>query len=241
MNKEKKHWKNARLITCISVFLGIVVVMGVFLRNKMPEESTEEPAEAASEQPQRPPESADTNVIRADPPRDTVPAEPAEQPPEKPVPVPVPESVVPEPIRRPRQGEALRYPRDVIIGALGAGDAPIESYRFAQRILRNLLREGTREEVLSNLPQEETERIAGIIQEVNPKEFRIGSGRNEADGSTSFLLRFIGTDTWSGGEIYLRRQNDTWNLESLILDKSREMNGQDSPYRFDFPPYERFF
>ncbi len=199
MNKEKKHWKNARLITCISVFLGIVVVMGVFLRNKMPEESTEEPAEAASEQSQRPPESADTNVVRADTPRNTVPEEPLEQTAEKPV--PIPESVVPESIRRPRQGEALRYPRDVIIGALGAGDAPIESYRFAQRILRNLLREGTREEVLSNLPQEETERIAGIIQEVNPKEFRIGSGRNEADGSISFLLRFIGTDTWSGGEM----------------------------------------
>ncbi len=235
MNKEMKHWKNARLITCISVFLGLVVVMGVLLHEKTPEET----AEAASEQSQRPPESADTNVVRADTPRNTVPEEPLEQTAEKPV--PIPESVVPESIRRPRQGEALRYPHDAIIGALGAGDASFESYRFAQRTLRNLLQDGTREEMVSNLPPEEIEQIAGIMQELNPREVRIGGGRNEADGSISFLLRFIGTDTWSGGEIYIRRENDTWNLESLILDNTREMSESGSPYRFDFPPYERFF
>jgi hypothetical protein len=151
------------------------------------------------------------------------------------------ESVVSEQIRRPRQGESPRYPEDSIIGELGQGEAPVESYRFVQELLQELLPKESRQEFVSNLPIDNTEGIINILQEIDPENVRIGGGREEADGSISFLLRFIGTNSWSGGEIYVSRSENTWIVEDLILDEPGEQNKTNGQYRFNFPPYERFF
>jgi hypothetical protein len=160
-------------------------------------------------------------------------------------PIPVPESIVPEQIRRPQLGEAPRIPEDSIIGPLGAGEAPAGSYRFTQVVLQNILNEESRMETgtnaLSHLPAEQYKKIITILEDLNPEEVRIGGGQEELDASVSFLLRFIGADKWSGGEIFVRRSEDDWNLEDLILDAPRERNQENGSYRFDFPPYERFY
>jgi hypothetical protein len=43
---------------------------------------------------------------------------------------------------------------------------------------------------------------------LSPRTFRIGGGRTEADGSVSFLIRFIGRDQGLAGELYLRWEDD---------------------------------
>lgn len=169
--------------------------------------------------------------------------------------LPVPESVVPEQIRRPQYGEALRFPEDSIVGILGKGEAPADSYHFVQETLKILLQEKSEQTapedqnvgntagqtVLSNLPPEESERIISILQELNPEKIRIGGGREEIDGSVSFLLRFMGSGSWSGGEIYVKQNEDVWSVEDLFLDEPREGYDSKNQYRFDFSPYERFF
>jgi hypothetical protein len=153
----------------------------------------------------------------------------------------MPESVIPEQVRLPQQGEAPRYPEDIVIGSLGPGEASLESFRFTQNLLRELLQEESGLSVLSNLASEEAEKIISILDEIEAEKVRVGGGRKEVDGSVSFLLRFIGTKAWSGGEMYIRQNEDVWNLEDLILDKAGEQNPANNSYRFDFPPYERFF
>ncbi len=179
------------------------------------------------------PKPADNNVV------DLKPLNPPAEPEKKQV--PVTGSVVPEQVRRPQQGESPRYPADSIIGALGPGEAPPASYRFVQGALRSLLQKGSRQAALENLPPEETERVIGILNEISPEKIRIGGGREEPDGSISYLLRFIGKTQWAGGEVYVRQTENAWNLEDLILDRPGESNQTDHPYRFNFPPYERFF
>jgi hypothetical protein len=91
------------------------------------------------------------------------------------------------------------------------------------------------------LPPEESEKIIGNLLELDPEKVRIGGGRIESDESISFLFRIIGTTHWSGGEIYIRQNEDTWNIEDLFLDDSREQDAANNKYRFNLPPYERFF
>jgi hypothetical protein len=241
MNKKKVCKKNT--LAKRVVFFSLIAAICLFSCNKT-SEGSEENSGVVSQQESS--QSADSGTVRANPPDS--PAKPKPEPRAEPVPVPtvvIPESVVPEPLRRPQQGEAARYPEDLIIGTLGRGDASAESYRFAQEILQAFLREETETEIwkntLSNLTPKETERIIAILQEVMPEKVRIGGGRKETDESISFLLRFIGDTRWSGGEIYITQNEDTWNLENLILDEAREQGGGNSPYRFDLPPYERFF
>jgi hypothetical protein len=76
---------------------------------------------------------------------------------------------------------------------------------------------------------------------VEPRRFRLGGGREEPDGSVSFLVRFIGRDQWIAGELYLQFSDDQWNLDDIVLEKPREIGQAGPEYRFDFSPYERFF
>jgi hypothetical protein len=229
INIQMMHTKSEMLCK-ILVGLSFIIVLFFSSCNKSSEKA-EENVPVSNQQNSE--ESADTNIIEEVP--SAIETEAEEEK------VPVLESIVPEQIRRPQQGEAPRFPEDIIIGTLGAGDASLEAFLFAQEKLRELLQEDFRQDVLSILPPEERERIISILQELNPKKVRVGGGRNEADESVSFLFRMIGTSNWSGGEIYIRQNEDTWNMEDLILDDSREQDEENNPYRFNLPPYERFF
>jgi hypothetical protein len=219
--QQMTNGKNASSTKRI-VFVSFLILLCFFSCDKSSEEAEENTVV-----------SANTNTVE---PRPTNPPPAAEE-----KPAPVIESIVPEQIRRPQLGEAPRYPDDIIIGTLGAGEAPAESYRFARSVLRNLLQEESLPEALPTLPPEQKERIVGILQELSPTQLRIGGGREEVDGSVSFLLRFIGANSWSGGEIYIRQNENSWDLEDLILDAPGDQNQGSNPYRFDLPPYERFF
>jgi hypothetical protein len=87
------------------------------------------------------------------------------------------------------------------------------------------------------------------VNNISPTNYRIGGGRQEADGAFSFLVRFFGRDYGISGELYIRlstrpnRPSGTWIFEELLFDeaRNREVEQQESIYRYDFNPYERFF
>jgi hypothetical protein len=234
MSKYMKHWKN-RLFIKRCLFFSLIITLSFFSCNKSSEKQ-EETSDVLNHEDTS--ETADTVIEDEE-----LLALPEEES------VPLQESVVPEQLRRPQRGEAPRLPEDTVIGIVEKGDAPEESYRFAQETLRDFLQNYLEleswqlfgESTLSQMSPEESERVVGILKEINPVKVRVGSGQTEADESVSFLFRFIGANNWSGGEIYLRQNEGVWDVEDIFLDEPREQDEANSSYRFNFPPYERFF
>jgi hypothetical protein len=148
--------------------------------------------------------------------------------------IPAP-SDIPEALRIPRRGEAPRFPRDRLIGPLGRGDADAGAYRYAWNFLESLLIPENREDVLSGFP--DAEELERILEEVQPGSFRMGSAQDEGDNGFSFLVRFMGSEKSSAGEVYVRLVNERWTCEDILLEEEPE--GEIS--RFDYPSYQRFF
>ncbi|WP_198429891.1 hypothetical protein [Treponema primitia] len=150
---------------------------------------------------------------------------------------------IPEALRQPQRGdESPRYPRDAVIGELGRGLAPEEAYRYARNLLEGVL-SGNRESArLAGIAQSLLEELFTSLEPMNPQKYRLGGGREEADGSTSFLFRFIGRDMSLAGELYLQSADDKWQLEDILVEEARALSeGGMNTYKFDFSPYERFF
>jgi hypothetical protein len=161
------------------------------------------------------------------------------------------ESPIPSELFRPRYGETLHFPRDYVIGDLGRGDAPEEAYQSARTLIGDLLRGGDARQAI---PEEQWNKNREVLDTLEPRSFRIGGGRNEADGSVSFLVRFLGRETASAGELYLRKSSrknadteaDTpsylWQAEDLLLEEAAPLTmGKYGPGSADMSIYERFF
>jgi hypothetical protein len=151
--------------------------------------------------------------------------------------------VIPEQIRRPSRGEDPRYPRDAVIGELGRGTASEAAYGFARELLSALLGQTTASDAaaLSSVSAALKAEITGALEAINAKKYRIGGGREEEDGSTSFLFRFIGREQGVAGELYLRREDEAWRADDIIIEEPRNILNQGEAYPYDFTPYERFF
>lgn len=136
---------------------------------------------------------------------------------------------IPEALRRPRRGEAGRYPVDTVIGPLGAGDAGEDAYRFAGDLLRALTAGNRGAPALSTVESGTLDTILEDLQVINPASCRLGGGRKEADGAVSFLVRFIGREKGISGELYIRADDDGTAAED-------EPAGEISPVREDERP-----
>jgi hypothetical protein len=148
---------------------------------------------------------------------------------------------IPPVLLRPQRGEAPRYPRDAVIGELGMGQAPEDAYVFARSLMTALLYENRNSRHLSPLGSDFWNGFFGTLTQIKPRKYRLGGGQEEPDGSTSFLFRFIGSAKGVAGELYLRKENNSWLLEEIILEKIRDIEKDEEPYTYDFSPYERFF
>jgi len=113
-------------------------------------------------------------------------------------------SSIPQELLRPRRGEAPRYPVDMVIGALGQGDASSEAYATARKTAAALLAGNMNVPVLSSVNKVFLEDCMTRLKGINPQSFRLGSGREEPDGSFSFLVRFIGREEGITGELFVR-------------------------------------
>jgi hypothetical protein len=164
---------------------------------------------------------------------------------------------IPDLLRRPQRGEAPRYPTDTVIGSLERGDVPVAAYSFAREVLAALLMESENAASLAAMNGADREKVFSDLGEINPRKFRLGSGREEADGAISFLIRFMGREKGISGELYVRAglppaagdtedgelQDDrpVWRLDDIILEEERSLDETVEGPVFNFPPYERFF
>jgi hypothetical protein len=152
------------------------------------------------------------------------------------------EGSIPEQIRRPqRGGEAPYYPRDVVIGELGKGEASEAAYRFAREVLSALLYANGDAAALTGIGPLLLEETQKALEEINPVKFRIGGGREEEDGSVSFLFRFLGREQGIAGELYIRREDEKWFFDDILMESPHDTTGRLEIYPYDFTPYERFF
>ncbi|MDR3130195.1 MAG: hypothetical protein LBU18_01475 [Treponema sp.] len=151
------------------------------------------------------------------------------------------DAVIPDVVRRPARGEDPRYPRDAVIGELGRGLAQASAYGFARELLSAFLGGTTDQTALAGVNAALKEEINGTLQEIDAGKYRIGGGREEDDGATSFLFRFIGREKGAAGELYLRREEESWQLDDIILEEPRDNLSAGEAYPYDFTPYERFF
>ena len=159
---------------------------------------------------------------------------------------------IPEEVLRPAHGEAPRYPVDIIIGELGRGRASAAAYDFASLAASALLNRRVQHSALASVNSAARDGYFSALEKISPQSFRIGGGREEADGSFSFLIRFIGREQGITGEMYIRYttghieeggETGSWILEELFLEeaRSRETENEEAAGRNDFNSYERFF
>jgi len=118
---------------------------------------------------------------------------------------------IPEELLRPRRDEAPRYPVDTVIGPIGQGKAPTEAYGLARRIAAALLAGSINSPALSSVKKVFLEGYIDALSVVNPRYFRLGSGREEPDGSVSFLVRFAGREQGITGELFIRFEERVTN------------------------------
>jgi hypothetical protein len=111
---------------------------------------------------------------------------------------------IPEELLRPRREEAPRFPVDTVIGPLGQGQAPKEAYDVARKAAGALLAGDMNEPVLASVSRVSLESYITALNTANPRSFRLGGGREEPDGSYSFLVRFIGREQGITGEMFIR-------------------------------------
>ncbi|MDR1300951.1 MAG: hypothetical protein LBK43_00565 [Treponema sp.] len=152
-----------------------------------------------------------------------------------------PGTSVPDALRRPQRGEAPRYPKDTVIGTLGRGAAAEEAYTLARAVLTALLRGNQDALVLQELDPQMILDYLTALEPIKPQKFRIGGGREEPDGSTSFLIRFVGREQWISGELYLNPEDTQWKVEELILEEPQDIQEKTETYPFDYSPYERLY
>jgi hypothetical protein len=148
---------------------------------------------------------------------------------------------IPDALRIPQHGEAPRYPKDVVIGELGQGRAPEEAYRYARLYLEALLAGDREAPALLKAGKALADRLFEELEPIEPRQFRLGGGREEDDGTVSFLVRFLGREKGKAGELFLLLKDETWQTDDLLLEEEQDLAEIQEAYRFDFSPYERFY
>jgi len=129
---------------------------------------------------------------------------------------------IPEELLRPRKDEAPRYPIDTVIGALGRGQASQEAYEIARKTAAALLAGTMNVPVLASVNKVFLEDCMAKLQEINPQSFRLGGGREEPDGSFSFLVRFTGREQGITGELFVRLEE--WTPKPEPVPSASEAN-----------------
>ena len=117
---------------------------------------------------------------------------------------PVYRGPIPEELLRPRRDEAARYPADTVIGPLGQGRVSREAYETAKRAAEALLAGSLNAPVLSAVNRVFLENCMSALNSINPRNVRLGGGREEPDGSVSFMVRFAGREEGITGELFIR-------------------------------------
>jgi hypothetical protein len=149
--------------------------------------------------------------------------------------------VVPEILIRPFRFTEWAYPVDAVIGQLGAGEVSAGANTYARGVLRELMRQNKTADVLKTLSPGVLDEAMSKLAEVTPRKVRMGGGREETDGSLSFLFRFMGSENELSGELYIRADGDSWKPEDIIFEEPKKLSSGSDAFTFTYTPYERFY
>jgi hypothetical protein len=145
-------------------------------------------------------------------------------------------------LRRPQKTDAQRYPRDAVIGELGAGDLTREHLDFAREAVRALTQGRERAGVFGPLGERHTSELVAKVVALKPVKFRVGGGKEAADGAFTFLFRVIGSEGQIGGEVYFTQGETAFRLDDIVLDEIPDTLLDDDKNRtYNLSPYERFY
>jgi hypothetical protein len=149
---------------------------------------------------------------------------------------------IPEVIRRPLRVDTPQRPFDIVIGELGRGELSAEHLRYGEGVLRALMQGREQSPLFETLPEGAAREIIERIALIRAHKFRIGGGKEVADGAYSFLFRFIGPDGQAGGAIYFIRGEDGFALDDIMLDDLPEYLFRDDTARlYHSFPYEQLY
>jgi hypothetical protein len=146
----------------------------------------------------------------------------------------------------------------LVIGSLERGNVPAGARRAALEILAALSAGNRDAPSLASAGPLIRGELVSSLEEIRPRAYRLGEGREEADGSCSFLVRFLGREQGIAGELYLRFQlpqpedseesapaagtpAGAWVLDDLLLEEKRSLGEIAEEPLFDLPPYERLY
>jgi hypothetical protein len=149
--------------------------------------------------------------------------------------------VVPEILVRPSRETEWIYPLDAVIGQLGGGEVSASANAYARSVLRDLMRRNDKADTLKDLGPDLLSEVMTKTGEAEPRRVRMGGGRDEPDGSVSFLFRFIGTEKELSGELYIREAAGAWKTEDIILENPQNISSGSDSVNATFTPYERFY
>ncbi|GHV83759.1 hypothetical protein AGMMS50212_10990 [Spirochaetia bacterium] len=150
--------------------------------------------------------------------------------------------VVPQVLVRPILEENPIYPFDSVIGTLSKGAVSDTQFRFAQDVLQDVLIKAVKSVRFANLPSSVVDDLMKNVVEVAPEKFRLGGGKEEVDGSISFLFRLVGKELNAAGELYIRSGDDNkWILEDFIIEDPSPVNSGSKIHDYNYSPYERFY
>jgi hypothetical protein len=149
--------------------------------------------------------------------------------------------IVPEALIKPTRERGAFYPVDAVIGQLGTDDLTDGAGGYARSVMQDLLKQDAAAASLGNLGPDITGDAMEKLAEAAPHKWRIGGGREEADGSVSFLFRFMGREKEVSGELYLRSGTDGWKTEDIIFNTPKELTIGVDTSSSGYTPYERFY
>ncbi|MDR0382819.1 MAG: hypothetical protein LBH50_02410 [Spirochaetaceae bacterium] len=149
--------------------------------------------------------------------------------------------VVPEVLKRPARETEWIYPADAVIGQLGEGEASAAANAYARTVLRNLLRRNEEAPSLKDVDPGQLGDVMTKLGETDPRKVRMGGGRDETDGSVSFLFRFIGRENDLSGELYIRDEDGNWKTEDIIVNGVQKISRESDAFAAVYTPYERFY
>jgi hypothetical protein len=149
--------------------------------------------------------------------------------------------VVPEILKRPNRETEWAYPVDAAIGQLGKGEESDAANAYARAVLRDLIRGNTEADSLKDIDSGQLDEAIKKLGEIEPRKSRLGGGRDEIDGSVSFLFRFIGRENGLSGELYIRAEDGNWKTEDIIVGDVQKLNREGGDFTTVYTPYERFY
>jgi hypothetical protein len=149
--------------------------------------------------------------------------------------------VIPEILVRPTRETEWVYPVDTVIGPLGDGEVSGAANTYARGVLRDLMRQNDKANTLEGLGPDLLNEAMTKVGEAEPRKVRLGGGREEPDGSVSFLFRFIGSEKELSGELYIREVAGAWKTEDIIFENPQNISSGSDSVNSTFTPYERFY